>query len=130
MDADNVLWPEGRAMTGFYERFWGLISEPEPSHRQAYWFPRCRAIHTFGMKAPIDVIALDKALTIVSVTRNLLPRRVRRFQGCYGVLELAPFCPWPLESWLGRTIIFESQGEHSNDSSSLIIGLLSGTRQL
>jgi uncharacterized protein len=56
--------------------------------------PRCRSIHTFGMRAPIDVVWLDLAGedgVVGEIIRNLRPRRVARAPcGCNSVLELPP----------------------------------------
>lgn len=114
LNREVLLWPEARYMRGFFERFRGLNGEPEPTHRQAYWFPRCRSIHTYGMRAPIDVVAVDKQQVIRSVHRHLVPGRGLYLKGCYGVIELAAFCPWPLEQWLGKPLLFIQQGERVN----------------
>ncbi len=110
-----VIWPMGRKMSGFGERLWGLIKVPEPAAYQAFWFPRCRSIHTFGMKAPIDVLGLDQEQRIRQVERHVCPGQVRYFKGCDSVLELASFSPWPLQHWLGQQLIFNRQGvpEHA-----------------
>ena len=107
----SVIWPFGQQMTGFSERFWGLINYPEPNTAQAFWFPRCRSIHTFGMKGPIDVLGLDSALRVMRVERHVCPGRVRYFKRCHSILELASFSPWPLHSWVGQQLIFIRQGE-------------------
>ena len=44
-------------------------------------FPRCRSLHTFWMRAPIDVVWLevaDSEATVVEVTQALPARRVAR----------------------------------------------------
>lgn len=114
-----VIWPHARAMQSFSERFWGLLRQPEPSYSQAFWFPRCRAIHTYGMKAPIDVLAVDRQLRIISVTRHLSPGRSYRFKGAYGIIELSALAPWPLEHWIGQPLIFLSQGERCDATTQL-----------
>ena len=53
-------------------------------------FQRCRSVHTFGMRSPIGVAALDRDLIvrwvgILRPRRVLLPRRQVRM-----VLEFAP----------------------------------------
>ena len=45
-------------------------------------FPRCRSLHTFGMRAAIDVVWLDVGddgeATVLAVTEALPPRRTAR----------------------------------------------------
>jgi uncharacterized protein len=50
--------------------------------------PRCRSIHTFGMRFPIDVVFLDSAGEPVSRRRAVPPRRVVVEQRAASVLEL------------------------------------------
>lgn len=42
---------------------------------QGMLFQRCRSVHTFGMRQPITVVALDDRLRVVR-TRLLRPRRL------------------------------------------------------
>ncbi|MBN2168682.1 MAG: DUF192 domain-containing protein, partial [Actinobacteria bacterium] len=39
----------------------GLIGLSGLNGEEAYVFPRCRQVHTFGMLFPIDVIFLDRS---------------------------------------------------------------------
>lgn len=110
-----VIWPVTRKMSGFGERLWGLINAPEPAAYQAFWFPRCRSIHTFGMKAPIDILGLDNHHRIRQVERHVCPGQMRYFKGCQSVVELASFSPWPLQHWLGQQLIFSRQGVPNHD---------------
>ena len=61
-------------------------------------FPRCRSVHTFGMKSPIDLVWLEgtgDAPQILGVLEGLSPRRVarapsdRRSHHAVSALELA-----------------------------------------
>ena len=59
-------------------------------------FPRCRSVHTFGMKAPIDVVWLEGE-RVIGVLANVPPRRHARAPACIqgrrrdiAALELAP----------------------------------------
>jgi len=114
-----VLWPYSKAMTGFWQRCRGMIGEPEPTLSHAFWFPKCRAVHSFGMKAAIDLIAVDKELRLLAVERHFCPGRSIRFKGCYGIIELAASSPWPLESWIGQQFVFIAQGERINETTKL-----------
>jgi len=50
--------------------------------------PRCRSVHTFGMRFCLDLVFLDRELRVVGERRSVTPRR---FAGCRradSVLEL------------------------------------------
>lgn len=50
--------------------------------------PRCRSVHTFGMRFALRVVFLDEALGRVSVRDRVGPGRVVREPGASAVLEL------------------------------------------
>jgi uncharacterized membrane protein (UPF0127 family) len=50
--------------------------------------PRCRSVHTFGMRFPLDVVFLDDAMHPVSIRRRVGPRRVALERRARAVLEL------------------------------------------
>ena len=53
----------------------GLRGHPPPGPREAMLFLECRSVQTFGMKDPISVIFLDRAMSVLAVLR-CPPRRV------------------------------------------------------
>ena len=50
--------------------------------------PRCRSVHTFGMRFALDVLFLDRRLMPLRVLRSVPPRRVVRERRAWAVLEL------------------------------------------
>jgi uncharacterized protein len=52
------------------------------------WIAPCEAIHTFGMKMPIDVIFLDRALRVCKLASSVRPWRVSICLKAHSVLEL------------------------------------------
>jgi len=50
--------------------------------------PRCRCVHTFGMRFPLELLFLDAAAQPVSVRRRVPPRRVALERRARAVLEL------------------------------------------
>ena len=74
---------------GFRARLLGLAflhgNELPPGH--ALLLPRCRSIHTFGMRFPIDVAFADEAGTVLRVVRQLQPARVAGCRGAAFALE-------------------------------------------
>jgi len=52
--------------------------------------PRCRSVHTFGMRFPLDVYFLGRYGEIVGVRLGIPPFRIVRHPGAAAVLELPP----------------------------------------
>jgi uncharacterized membrane protein (UPF0127 family) len=50
--------------------------------------PRCRCVHTFGMRFNLDLVFLDDATRPVSVRRGVPPRRFAMERRARAVLEL------------------------------------------
>ena len=50
--------------------------------------PRCRSVHTFGMRFAIDLVWLGPGGRVVRVDRGVPPRRVRSCRAAIEVLEL------------------------------------------
>lgn len=104
-----MLWRRVRKMAKFHQRLIGMLSETQPTCEMAFWFPYCKSIHTWGMKAPIDVIALDKQRCITEVRRFVCPNEVVWFKGAHDIIETPASCYWPLEDWLGKPVVFTQQ---------------------
>jgi hypothetical protein len=50
--------------------------------------PRCRSVHTFGMRFAIDVHFLDRRRRPIAVARTVPPNRVVGHRSAAAVLEL------------------------------------------
>jgi uncharacterized protein len=50
--------------------------------------PRCRSVHTFGMRFPLRLVFLDEAARPISVWRRVPPRRFALDRRARAVLEL------------------------------------------
>ncbi|HYU60504.1 MAG TPA: DUF192 domain-containing protein [Solirubrobacterales bacterium] len=50
--------------------------------------PRCRSVHTFGMRFALDVVFLDATGVPISYRPQVPPRRVLRQPGAAAVLEM------------------------------------------
>ena len=55
--------------------------------RTALHIPRCRSIHTFHMRFPLDLIWLDEHGEPVRIDRDVPPRRMRTCLKASSVLE-------------------------------------------
>lgn len=68
-------------------RLIGLLAAGPPPPGHALLIPRCRSVHGFGMRAPLDVVFL--AGRRVLAVRRLRPGRVIAHRSADAVLELA-----------------------------------------
>ncbi|MDX6588852.1 MAG: uncharacterized protein QOI84_126 [Solirubrobacterales bacterium] len=50
--------------------------------------PRCAAVHTFGMRFPLDLVFLDRDGREIGRRRGVPPRRFVRQHGAAAVLEI------------------------------------------
>ncbi|OVE75378.1 hypothetical protein BVX97_04715 [bacterium E08(2017)] len=55
------------------ERMVGLLAHKELPAEHALWIDPCSSIHTFMMKFSIDVIFLDRDMTVVKICRDVAP---------------------------------------------------------
>jgi uncharacterized protein len=49
--------------------------------------PRCRSVHTFGMRFPIDVVFLDRHGWPIRINRNVPPGRLITCRRAAAVIE-------------------------------------------
>jgi hypothetical protein len=66
----------------------GLLKHDNLSPGQGLWIAPCEAIHTFGMKFPIDVIFLSRNRKILKVRKEMPRRRLAVCIRAHSVLEL------------------------------------------
>lgn len=68
----------------------GLLQHETLAPGEGLWIYPTQAIHTFGMRFPIDVAFLDRRLKVKRVYHQLAPFRLTRLVwGAQSVLELA-----------------------------------------
>ncbi|NQZ03806.1 DUF192 domain-containing protein [Idiomarina sp.] len=108
----TIIWPDTQYLTGYFSRLRGVTALTEMTPLSAIWFPRCRAIHTLGMRFPIDVVALDKEGVIINVKRFLTPNRIYIQKRAHTVIELCALSPYPLESWIGAKLDLEARSQN------------------
>jgi uncharacterized membrane protein (UPF0127 family) len=63
-------------VNSFWERLVGLMGKRELPDDVALEFPNTRAIHTFFMRFPIDVVFVGKDRAVRAVYRNVKPWRI------------------------------------------------------
>jgi uncharacterized protein len=70
------------------ERRRGLLGVEELSESSGLWIHPCEAIHTFGMKIPLDALFLTRDCKVRKILSNLPPRRLGICLPANSVLEL------------------------------------------
>jgi uncharacterized protein len=60
-----------------WTRLRGLLGTPAGDFRNGcgLWIVPCHGVHTLGMGFPIDVIYLDRSMTVIHIERDLQPWR-------------------------------------------------------
>lgn len=75
---------------GMLGRLRGLLCRAyPPGPRTGLWLSSCCAVHTIGMRYPIDVAFVDRDGRVRRLVRNLTPGRVAFCIGASSVIELA-----------------------------------------
>lgn len=73
----------------FSSRLRGLLFSPLLKPGEGLLIVPCDSVHTFFMRAPIDVVFLDRAGKIRRIVPHLAPWRTAASLGAYQTLELA-----------------------------------------
>ncbi len=66
----------------------GLVAQPIPPTGSGLWIEPCRAVHTFGVRGPIDLVFVAKGGAVLRVYQNVEPNRMRGALCARAVLEL------------------------------------------
>lgn len=70
-----------------FARLLGVSLLDELPEGHGLLFPRCRSVHTFGMRFPIDVVFLDRHGLVVRIDAAVPRRRHLSARGAHSVLE-------------------------------------------
>ena len=70
-------------------RLRGLAGLREIDARTGLELPRCRSVHTLGMRFALDLIWLDGEGAVVRVDRGVPPNRLRSCRTARSVVEVA-----------------------------------------
>ena len=85
----TVVVPNMVATSGPLERMRGLLWRPPLNAGDGMLLDRCNAIHTIGMRYPIDAVFIDAAGEVLRVVPALQPRRMAACRRARAVIELA-----------------------------------------
>lgn len=66
----------------------GLLKHTRLESGEGLWISPCEAVHTIGMKFPIDVLFLDRKLRVVKIRPDMQKWRISGSFRAHSVLEL------------------------------------------
>lgn len=66
----------------------GLLKHTGLDRGEGLWIAPCEAVHTFGMKFPIDVVFLTRKKKILKVRPNMVRGKIALSLRAHSVLEL------------------------------------------
>jgi uncharacterized protein len=69
-------------------RLMGLAFLRDMDSDGALLIRRCRSVHTFGMRFPIDVVFVDRDWRVLRVVPDLVPRRIAGCRGAAAAIEV------------------------------------------
>jgi uncharacterized membrane protein (UPF0127 family) len=101
------------------DRAVGLLSRDGLNPGEALWIVPSRGVHTWGMRFPIDIVALDGSGVVIDCVSSLKPWRIRLpRRGTAGVLELEAGRLQASGTTLGHRILFEATEEAATRGSA------------
>lgn len=66
----------------------GLLGRSELAAGEGLWIVPCEAVHTFGMRFPIDLVYLDRKNRVVKTRSHVEPGRLSACLSAHSVVEL------------------------------------------
>jgi len=70
------------------ERLIGLIAQPLPAAGAGLWIEPCRAVHTLGVRGPLDLVFVARSGEVLRVCEDVSPGRARAALRARAVLEM------------------------------------------
>jgi uncharacterized protein len=83
-------WRRGRVAGRAHQRLVGLLGRRGLALDEALVLPRCRSVHTLGMRTAIDVLLLDADGTVLAIHAWVRPGRTVGDRRARTVVEAAP----------------------------------------
>jgi uncharacterized membrane protein (UPF0127 family) len=66
----------------------GLLGRDRLAPGEGLWIIPCEAVHTFGMRFPIDLVYLDRKQLVRKVKTNVIPGRLSACLSAFSTIEL------------------------------------------
>jgi len=86
----------------------GLLGRSALAPGEGLWILPCEAVHTFGMRFPIDLVYLDRKLRVRKVRSGVVPWRMSACLLAHSVLELAQGTVQKTQTMPGDRLEFSS----------------------
>ena len=86
---NTLLFSKAQKKIRFFSKFCGLMFRKEIDKENALIFYNAKAVHTFFMRFPIDVIFLDKNMRALRICQGLKPSRMVFCRGAFYAIECA-----------------------------------------
>ena len=84
----------------------GLLGREGLAPGGGLWICPCEAVHTFGMRFPIDLVYLDRKNHIRKLVSEVLPWRLSGCLWAHSVLELPAGTICETRTRMGDTLVF------------------------
>lgn len=92
-------------LSTFFQRAVGLLTRTSMRPDEGVWIWGCRAIHTIGMRVPIDVIFVDREQRVLRMIPGVPPNRLAlACAGAQSVVELGCGALRDADLMLGDTL--------------------------
>ena len=85
----------------------GLLKHAALAPGEGLWIAPCEAVHSIGMKFPIDVLFLDRHKKVLKIRADMPPGRLAVCLRAYGVLEVAAGTAAATHTAVGDQLQFE-----------------------
>jgi uncharacterized protein len=107
----NVLAEDLQEAYRFFKRLKGLMFTAELPIGRAMHLQPCQSVHTFFMKYDIDVIYLNKEMTIVEITHAMKPSKVGKLvKKAHSVIELPAGTVSATDTQVGHVLQIKNNG--------------------
>ena len=85
----------------------GLLKHTKLDSGEGLWIAPCEAVHTIGMKIPIDVLFLDKKRRVLKIKHEMPRSRMAICLRAHSVLELPSGHAAAMQTAVGDQLEFE-----------------------
>jgi len=87
-DDDHTIELEFK--NSFFQKLRGLLGVKNLKPNKGIVLTKCKQVHTFGMKFPIDIVVLDKDFKIIDFVSDLKANKISPYyRRSYYIIELA-----------------------------------------
>jgi uncharacterized membrane protein (UPF0127 family) len=86
----------------------GLLGRERLAPGEGLWIIPCEAVHTFGMRFPIDLVYLDRRHLILKIRSHVRPGRLSACLSAQSVIELPSGTVRNTQTMCGDTLEFVS----------------------